>query len=220
MVVPVSFRAVSDRVAAAAARAGRDPDEVTLIVITKGRDTEQIRRLYDQGVRDFGENRAQELASKVGDLPGDVRWHFVGPLQTNKVNRVRASTHLLHSLDRPRLVRAWASNTPRGVPALAQVNIGGEAQKHGAAPDEAEALVAMALAEGVEVRGLMAMAPRVDHPEEARPYFRRLRRLSERLAGRFQGMEELSMGMTEDYEIAVEEGATMVRVGRAIFGGT
>ena len=98
------------------------------------------------------------------------------------------------------------------------MNIGGEAQKHGAPPDEVEALVALALQEGVQVRGLMAMAPRVDHPEQARPYFRRLRRLSERLAGRFQGMEELSMGMTEDYEVAVEEGATLVRVGRAIFG--
>ena len=214
----MSYRMVSERVAAAAARVGRDPDEVTLIVITKGRDIGQIRRLYDQGIRDFGENRAQELASKVGQLPGDVRWHFVGPLQTNKVNRVRASTHLLHSLDRPRLVRAWVRNASRRIPALAQVNIGGEAQKHGAAPDEVEALVALALQEGVQVRGLMAMAPRVDHPEQARPYFRRLRRLSERLAGRFQGMEELSMGMTEDYEVAVEEGATMVRVGRAIFG--
>ena len=214
----MSYRMVSERVAAAAARVGRDPDEVSLIVITKGRDIGQIRRLYDQGIRDFGENRAQELASKVGELPGDVRWHFVGPLQTNKVNRVRESTHLLHSLDRPRLVRAWVRNAPRRIPALAQVNIGGEAQKHGAAPDEVEALVALALQEGVQVRGLMAMAPRVDHPEQARPYFRRLRRLSERLAGRFQGMEELSMGMTEDYEVAVEEGATMVRVGRAIFG--
>ncbi|MDE0232385.1 MAG: YggS family pyridoxal phosphate-dependent enzyme [bacterium] len=209
---------VADRVAGAAARAGRDPGEVTLIVITKGRDVARIRELYDQGIRDFGENRAQELASKVGELPGDVRWHFVGPLQTNKVNRVRASTHLLHSLDRPRLVRAWARDPSRRVPALAQVNIGGEAQKHGAAPDEVEELVEMALSAGVEVKGLMAMAPRVDHPEETRPYFRRLRELSERLAGRYDGMGELSMGMTEDYEVAVEEGATMVRVGRAIFG--
>ena len=214
----MSYRMVSDRVAAAAARVGRDPDEVTLIVVTKGRDIGQIRKLYDQGIRDFGENRAQELASKVGELPGDVRWHFVGPLQTNKVNRVRASAHLLHSLDRPRLVRAWARNAPRRIPALAQVNIGGEVQKHGAAPDEVEDLVALALEEGVDVRGLMAMAPWVDHPEEARPYFRQLRELSERLAGRFQGMGELSMGMTEDYVVAVEEGATMVRVGRAIFG--
>ena len=218
MVLGVSYRMVSDRVAAAAERVGRDPGEVTLIVITKGREIGQIRQLYDQGIRDFGENRAQELASKVGELPGDVRWHFVGPLQTNKVNRVRASAHLLHSLDRPRLVRAWARNAPRRVPALAQVNIGGETQKHGAAPEEVEALVALALQEGVEVRGLMAMAPRVDHPEEARPYFRRLRELSERLAGQYQGIGELSMGMTEDYEVAVEEGATMVRVGRAIFG--
>lgn len=214
----MSYRMVSERVAAAAVRAGRDPGEVTLIVITKGRGIGQIRELYDRGIRDFGENRAQELASKVGSLPGDIRWHFVGPLQTNKVNRVRAAAHLLHSLDRPRLVRAWARDPSRRIPALAQVNIGGEAQKHGAAPDQVEELVELALREGLEVRGLMAMAPRVDHPEEARPYFRQLRQLSERLAGRFHRMGELSMGMTEDYEIAVEEGATMVRVGRAIFG--
>lgn len=216
----MSYRMVSERVAAAAERVGRDPDRVTLIVVTKGRDIAQIRELYDQGVRDFGENRAQELASKVGVLPEDVRWHFVGPLQTNKVNRVRAAAHLLHSLDRPRLVRAWARNAPRRIPALAQVNIGGEAQKHGAAPHQVEELVELALGEGVEVRGLMAMAPRVDHPEQARPFFRELRELSGRLEGRFRGLGELSMGMTEDYEVAVEEGATMVRVGRAIFGET
>ena len=214
----MSYQMVSQRVSAAARRAGRNPDDVTLIVVTKGRDIGQIRELYDQGVRDFGENRAQELVSKVGELPDDVRWHFVGPLQTNKVNRVRAAAHLLHSLDRPKLVRAWARNAPGQVPALAQVNIGSEPQKHGVAPGQVEELVELAQEEGVEVRGLMAMAPRLDDPEDARPYFCELRGLSERLGARFRGMGELSMGMTEDYEIAVEEGATMVRVGRAIFG--
>ena len=120
----MSYQVVSERVSAAARRAGRNPDDVTLIVVTKGRDIGQIRELYDQGVRDFGENRAQELVSRVAELPDDVRWHFVGPLQTNKVNRVRAAAHLLHSLDRPKLVRAWARNAPGQVPALVQVNIG------------------------------------------------------------------------------------------------
>ncbi len=214
----MSYQTVSERVSAAARRAGRKPDEVTLIVVTKGRDTGRIRELYDQGVRDFGENRAQELLSKVGGLPEDIRWHFVGPLQTNKVNRVRSAAHLLHSLDRPKLARAWARNAVGKVPVLVQVNIGGEPQKHGAAPEQVEKLVEIAREEGVELRGLMAMAPRVESPEEARPYFCELRELSERLGSRFPGMEQLSMGMTEDYEIAVEEGATMVRVGRAIFG--
>ena len=209
---------VSERVSAAARQAGRNPDGVTLIVVTKGRDIGRIRELYDQGVRDFGENRAQELLSKVGELPEDIRWHFVGPLQTNKVNKVRSAVQLLHSLDRPKLAKAWANNAVGKVPALAQVNIGGESRKHGVAPEQVEKLVETAREEGVELRGLMAMAPRVENPEEARPYFCELRELSERLESRFPGMGQLSMGMTEDYEIAVEEGATMVRVGRAIFG--
>ena len=214
----MSYRMVSEQVAEAAARAGRSPEEVTVIVITKGREVSLIRDLYDQGIRDFGENRAQELASKVGRLPTDIRWHFVGPLQTNKVRLVRSSVHLLHSLDRLKLARFWSRNISEQVGALAQVNIGWEPQKHGVVPDRIDEMVEVLLGQGVELRGLMAMAPRVDEPEQARPYFRRLRRLSERLSDRYPAMMELSMGMTEDYEVAVEEGATMVRVGRAIFG--
>lgn len=209
---------VLEQVAEAACRADRRPEEVTLIVVTKGRDISRIRELYDQGVRDFGENRAQELASKVGYLPPDVRWHFVGPLQTNKVRMVRPSVHLLHSMDRVKLARFWSRSISKQVAALAQVNIGCEPQKHGIAPEQVENTVEMFLDQGVDLRGLMAMAPQVDDPEQARPYFRRLRRLSERLADRYPAMNELSMGMTEDYRVAVEEGATMVRVGRAIFG--
>lgn len=213
----MSYRLVLDQVAEAAVKANRDPEDVTLIVITKGRDVSLIRGLYDQGVRDFGENRAQELSSKVDRLPTDVRWHFVGPLQTNKVRLVRPSASFLHSLDRVKLARFWSRGSGQ-VPALAQVNIGWEPQKHGVAPDRVEEMVKMFLREGVEVRGLMAMAPRVAEPEQARPYFQRLRRLSERLSEQYPAMTELSMGMTEDYQVAVEEGATMVRVGRAIFG--
>ena len=214
----MSYPLVLEQIAAAAARAGRDPGDVTLIVITKGRDVSLIRELYDQGVRDFGENRAQELASKVGQLPVDIRWHFVGPLQTNKVRLVRPSASLLHSMDRPKLARYWSRGISRQVPALAQVNIVLEPQKHGVAPDRIEEMVEMFLGGGVDLRGLMAMAPRIAEPEQARPYFQRLRRLSERLAKQYPAMTELSMGMTEDYPVAVEEGATMVRVGRAIFG--
>ncbi len=214
----MSYGMVAEQVAEAAVRAGRRPEEVTLIVITKGRDVSRIRRLYDEGVRDFGENRAQELSWKVGRLPADIRWHFVGPLQTNKVRLVRPSVHLLHSMDRVKLARYWSRNIPDPVAALAQVNIGCEPQKHGVAPDQVEEMVETFLKEGVDLRGLMAMAPQVEKPEEARPYFRRLRRLSEGLRSRYSVMTELSMGMTEDYQVAVEEGATMVRVGRAIFG--
>ena len=213
----MSYRMVSERIAEAALKADRNPEDVTLIVISKGRDVSAIRDLYDQGVRDFGENRAQELSSKVGRLPADIRWHFVGPLQTNKVRLVRPSASLLHSLDRVKLARFWSRGNGQ-VPALAQVNIGWEPQKHGVAPDRIGEMVEMFLGEGVDVRGLMAMAPRVAEPEQARPFFQRLRRLSESLSEQYPAMTELSMGMTEDYQVAVEEGATMVRVGRAIFG--
>jgi hypothetical protein len=214
----MSYRMVSEQVAHAADRAGRDPDEVTLVVVSKNREVSRIRDLYDQGVRDFGENRAQELAGKVALLPSDIRWHFVGPLQTNKVKLVRPSVHLLHSMDREKLARFWIRNAPSPAAALAQVNIGCEPQKKGVAPDRIEDVVEGFLERGVKLRGLMAMAPRVDSPELARPYFRRLRRLSERIRERHPALTELSMGMTEDFQVAVEEGATMVRVGRAIFG--
>ena len=214
----MSYRMVSEQVAEASARAGRPPEEVTLIVITKNREVSTIRELYEQGIRDFGENRAQELAAKVGKLPSDIRWHFVGPLQTNKVKLVRPTVHLLHSLDRVKLARFWSRNSPSPVTALAQVNIGNEPQKQGVPPDRVEELVEAFVEQGVELRGLMAMAPRLEAPELARPYFRRLRKLSEGLRERYPFLTELSMGMTEDYQVAVEEGATMVRVGRAIFG--
>lgn len=214
----MSYRVVLEKVAEAAIGAGRRPEEVTLVVITKGRGVSLIRELYDLGVRDFGENRAQELARKAGELPDDIRWHFVGPLQTNKVRMVRPVAHLLHSMDRVKLARFWTRGAGRRVAALAQVNIGQEPQKHGAPPDQLEEMVAAFQGQGVKLRGLMAMAPQVEDPERARPYFRRLRRLSEALADRYPAMTELSMGMTEDYQVAVEEGATMVRVGRAIFG--
>ncbi len=215
----MSYQEVAERMAAAARRVGRSPDEVTLVVITKGRDVERIRELYDLGIRDFGENRAQELVAKVDRLPPDIRWHFVGPLQTNKVRFVRPNVHLLHSMDRIKLARFWTRN-PSGPPppALLQVNIGNEPQKQGVAPDATEGAIGSFLSQGVELRGLMAMAPRVQEASQARPYFTRLRKLAESLSVRYPGMEELSMGMTEDYEVAIEEGATMVRVGRAIFG--
>lgn len=214
----MSYRMVSEQVAEAAARAGRRPEEVTLIVITKNREVSLIRELYDQGVRDFGENRAQELAAKVGKLPSDIRWHFVGPLQTNKVKLVRPAAYLLHSLDRVKLARFWTRNSPIPVAALAQVNIGNEPQKQGVPPEGVEETVEAFVEMGVELRGLMAMPPRVENPEFARPYFRRLRKLSEGLGEKYPFLTELSMGMTEDYQVAVEEGATMVRVGRAVFG--
>ncbi len=214
----MTYQMVSESVAEAAARAGRPPEDVTVVVISKGRDLHRITELYDQGVRDFGENRAQELAQKAIELPDDIRWHFVGPLQTNKVRMVRPVAHLLHSMDRVKLARIWTKNADMPVPALAQVNIGEEPQKHGVAPHEIEETVERLAGEGVELRGLMAMAPQVSDPELARPFFRRLRLLSQKLGGRYPAMREISMGMTDDYQVAIEEGATIVRIGRAVFG--
>ena len=214
----MSYQEVCENVAEAAIRAGRRPQQVTLVVISKGRGVDQIMELYEQGVRDFGENRAQELARKASELPDDIRWHFVGPLQTNKVRLVRPVAHMLHSMDRLKLARFWTRGDGRRSPALAQVNIGGEPQKHGISPDEVEEMVVRFRQEGVELKGLMAMAPQAPDPETVRPFFRRLRSMSEALSEHFPHIGELSMGMTDDYRVAIEEGATMVRVGRAVFG--
>ncbi len=208
---PYGLTEVLDRIAASATAAGRSAGSVTLVVITKGRSVAEIEAVYAQGQRDFGENRAQELATKAPLLPDDIRWHFVGPLQRNKVPKVRGT--LLHSLDRERLARAWV-----GAPALVQVNIGRESQKHGVAPEDALAFVDACRGLGVDVRGLMALPPQVTHPEQARPSFRALRELRDEAITHYPEVRELSMGMTDDFEVAVAEGATMVRIGRAIFG--
>lgn len=209
---------VRARIAAAAEGAGRDPGRITLVAVSKTATDEQVLAAAAAGQRDFGENRAAELAERAARLPDDLRWHFVGRLQGNKVRRVRPVTHLLHSLDRADLVGYWAKGPGRPPPALVEVNVSGEAQKAGVGPDEAPALVETALAMGIEVRGLMTMAPLGDDPEEARPWFRRLAGLRDRIAAEHPGVAELSMGMTDDYEVAVQEGATILRVGRAIFG--
>jgi pyridoxal phosphate enzyme (YggS family) len=204
---------VRDRIAAAASEAGRAVDEITLVAVSKGRSLGQIMEVYEQGHRDFGESRAQELVEKAPRLPDDIRWHFVGPLQRNKARKVTGA--LLHSLDREPLARVWA-----GGPALVQVNIGEEPQKHGVTPGAALGFVDMCVGVGVEVRGLMAIPPRVAFPEQARPFFRALRQLRDDATRDHPQVRELSMGMTDDFEVAVAEGATMVRIGRAIFGAS
>ncbi|MDH3731409.1 MAG: YggS family pyridoxal phosphate-dependent enzyme [Acidimicrobiia bacterium] len=202
---------VLERIAVVSSSVGRSSDDITLIAISKGRTVSEIMEVYAQGHREFGENRAQELAEKAPLLPDDIRWHFVGPLQRNKVSKVRGT--LLHSLDREALARAWGS-----APALVQVNTGEEPQKHGVAPAAAIDFIDMCVGLGVEVRGLMAMAPRVSHPEQAAPFFRSLRELRDEAVVQHPAVRELSMGMTEDFETAIAEGATMLRLGRAIFG--
>ncbi len=207
---------VRSRMAAAAARAGRDPAEVTLVAVSKGHSVDEIMSAYDAGQRDFGENRAAELAAKAPELPDDIRWHFIGTLQTRQAKLARPHTFLLHSLDRPRLVNTWASAEPP--PALIQVNVAAEPQKHGVAPGEIVDLYVQAQQAGLTCLGLMAIAPLADAPESNRKWFVKLRELRTRLADDFPELKHLSMGMTDDYEVAIEEGATLIRVGRAIFG--
>ena len=213
----MSLESVRHRITAAAVRAGRSENEVTLVIVSKGHSVEAINTLYQRGERDFGENRAQELASKVDQLPGDIRWHFVGPLQSNKVRIVRPIVTLLHSLDRPGLGPAWIKGPGLAPTALLQVNVGREPQKHGVNPEDAVRVFDDLIAIGVDLIGLMAIPPAADSAEATRSDFAEMRSLATLVAANHPGRDSLSMGMTDDFEVAIEEGATFVRVGRAIF---
>ena len=213
----MSLAAVEERVAAACAAAGRDRSDVTLVAVTKGRSLAAIGALYEAGQRDFGENRAQELRDKVEGLPPDVRWHFVGPLQTNKVRIVRPSAWVLHSMDREALATAWLKGPGLPPPVYLQINIGDEEQKSGVSSAVAPAFCDRVVSLGIEVVGLMAIPPLGADPEEARPYFAALRELRDVIAADHSGVTGLSMGMSDDFEVAISEGATSIRVGRAIF---
>jgi pyridoxal phosphate enzyme (YggS family) len=209
--------AVRARIAAACERAGRSPDHVTLIAVTKTHSADAIAAAYSAGLRDFGENRVQEALPKIEALRDagiTPRWHLVGHLQTNKVRSAVEAFDILHSVDSERLARAISERALQPVPVLLEVNAGGEQSKFGVAPQEAGTLAEI-IGElpNVELRGLMTVAPRVEDPEDARPVFRLLRELRDAI-----GVRDLSMGMTDDFEVAIEEGSTMVRVGRAIFG--
>ena len=212
------YRDVAARVAAAAARVDRSADEVTLVAVSKGQSVDAIDALYRFGHRDFGENRAQEMAGKAAQLPGDIRWHFVGTLQSNKVRMVRNITWLLHSVDRESLAEAWIKGLGAPPPVLIQVDVGEEAQKGGVAPETLRQLWDRCAELDLTVRGLMTIPPQSDDPVEVRRYFTALRVARDKLAEETGSHLQLSMGMTDDFEIAIEEGASMIRVGRAIFG--
>jgi len=217
------YRAVRRAVADAADAAGRDPDEITIVAVTKNVGIAEIKQAYAAGIRDFGENRVQEFVGKHGLFP-EVRWHFIGTLQSNKVKDVVGRAALIHSVDSVGLLsRIDRIASERGVvqPVLLQVNVSGEATKHGFRPEDVEdALRAASGMRAVRVEGLMTIAP-LAKPEQVRWVFRGLADLFASLSSlRFNGVEmrELSMGMTNDYRVAIEEGATIIRVGRAIFG--
>ncbi len=209
---------VQERVAAAARRSGRDPGEVTLIAVSKAHPTEAIMAAYDAGHRDFGENRAQELAEKAPRLPADIRWHFVGSLQRRKAKLVRPVAAVLHSLDRESLADAWVRGEGPAPPALVQVNLALEPQKGGVLPADTAALVRYSIDAGIDVTGLMAIPPAPETDEDSRRWFDELAALRGELSREFTTLRHLSMGMTDDFEVAIEAGSSMIRVGRAIFG--
>ncbi|MBU1227582.1 MAG: YggS family pyridoxal phosphate-dependent enzyme [Actinobacteria bacterium] len=208
---------IRERMMAAAGRAGRDPAAIRLVAVTKTATPEAIVAAYRGGQRDFGENRADRLAAGAALLP-DARWHMIGRLQGNKVRVVRKATALLHSLDRPELVEYWAAGDAVPPPVLIQVNVGEDPKKAGVAVGAAGRLADLAVDRGLEVRGLMTIPPLTPDPEDARVHFRALAGLRDRLREAHPTLVDLSMGMTDDFEVAIEEGATLLRVGRAIFG--
>ncbi|RLC82738.1 MAG: YggS family pyridoxal phosphate-dependent enzyme [Chloroflexi bacterium] len=226
--IEANLRRVRERIAEAALRKGRRPEDITLVAVTKTIDPERILIAARLGVKHFGENRVQEALRKIPvvnqALGTPPTWHMVGHLQTNKVRKALGIFDFIHSVDSVRLAREInkrAGRESKVVPILLEVNISGEATKFGFAPEEVEDAVREILSfPNLSVQGLMTIAPIVNDPEEARPFFRRLRELRDYLAEQFPQIDwkHLSMGMTDDFEVAIEEGATMVRLGRAIFG--
>lgn len=216
---------VKQQIEAACGRSGRDASEVTLIAVSKTKPVSMLMEAYEAGARDFGENRVQELLDKMPQMPDDVRWHMIGHLQRNKVKYIIGKTALIHSVDSVRLAEEISREAvKRGLTAdiLVEVNVAGEESKFGAGAAEAESLVAeIAGLPGIAVKGLMTVAPFVENAEENRKYFQRLKQLSVDIKRKNVdnvSIDILSMGMTGDYTVAVEEGATCVRVGTGIFG--
>lgn len=222
-VIASRFEAVRRHVADAADCVGRAPEDVTIVAVTKTVGPEEVRKAIEAGVTHMGENRVQEFLGKWGLFP-DIAWHFIGTLQTNKVKDIVGKAHLIHSVDSLRLlaeIDRRAADIGVVQPLLMQVNVSGEESKHGIrVADLADVLVEASHHSSVEVRGLMTMAPYA-RPEEVRWVFRELKEVRDSLREMpLNGVEldDLSMGMTNDYRVAIEEGATIVRVGRAIFG--
>ena len=218
-----NLQAVRARVQQAASAAGRDPASVLILAVSKTKPVQAIAEAYQAGQRDFGENYAQELARKareLGQLP-DIRWHHIGHVQSNKIREIVPVAHVVHGVDRPSLVpelERRAESTGRALEVLAEVNIAGERSKSGCPPGLlADLLTALRNAPHLNLRGLMTMPPLDDDPEASRPYLRRLRELRDEHGGA-EALPELSMGMSNDFPVAIAEGATIIRIGTAIFG--
>lgn len=216
---------VEKNIEQACKNAGRSRDEVTLIAVSKTKPVEMLQEIYDENIRDFGENKVQELCSKMGQLPSDIRWHMIGHLQRNKVKYIVDKVAMIHSVDSLRLAETIEKEAEKKdvvVPILIEVNVAQEESKFGLKPEEVLPFIEqIASFPHIQIKGLMTIAPYVENAEENREIFRELKKLSVDIAAKNINnvtMSVLSMGMTGDYMVAVQEGATMVRVGTGIFG--
>jgi len=221
-----NLAAIRERVAAAAAAAGRPPDDIRLLAVSKTFSADHVRAAHAAGQRDFGENKVQEALQKIGETADlDIRWHLIGHLQSNKAKKAAPAFAAIHSVDSVDLLQridAAAADAGKSPELFIQVDLAGETTKFGAGEAEVPAIARAAMeCRAARLRGLMLLPPWFDDPEQARPYFRRLRELRQRLVeDGIDGskLRELSMGMSHDFEVAIQEGATLVRVGTAIFG--
>ncbi|MDD3653508.1 MAG: YggS family pyridoxal phosphate-dependent enzyme [Desulfotomaculaceae bacterium] len=224
MIIRHNLDQVQERIYDAAHRASRLPEEIKMVAVTKNVSSEIIKEAIDWGVSRLGENRVQEFLQKYPELPTGTEWHLIGHLQTNKVKKVIGKVALIHSLDRWSLAEEISRAAMKNdivARVLVQVNVAGEETKHGLSLAEAEDFIASTVRlPGLDVRGLMTIAPWTKNPEEVRPVFRQLKELARRIESSRIGatMEYLSMGMSGDFEVAIEEGANLVRIGTAIFG--
>ncbi|MFV1969382.1 MAG: YggS family pyridoxal phosphate-dependent enzyme [Acidimicrobiia bacterium] len=223
---PIGLVSVRSAIDAAATRTGVSVDTITLVVVSKGRSNQDVASVVRSGQLVLGENRQQGLQDRVASgLFDEVEWHFIGPLQSRKVAFVQEHAALLHSMDRLSLAQRWvnAGATPvsaGATPVLMQFNLGNEPQKSGFDPSDSDTVIEQLLELGVDVAGVMAIPPVAPDPEQTRPYFAQLRAIFDHYRGSYANMEHCSMGMSHDFEVAIEEGSTMVRVGRAIFEPT
>ena len=224
--IPANLTAIRERIATAAAAAGRRPGDVRLVAVSKTFDADHVRAAYAAGQRDFGENKVQEALQKIGETADlQIRWHLIGHLQSNKVRKAApafAAIHVIDSVDLLRRVDTAAADAGRAPDLFIQVDLAGEATKFGATEADVPAIArAASECRAARLSGLMLLPPWFDDPEQARPYFRRLRSLRDRLVAEgidADRLRDLSMGMSHDFEVAIQEGATLVRVGTAIFG--
>jgi PLP dependent protein len=225
MDIAANINEIRQRIIAAAARCQRNPDSIKLLAVTKTVSPDIIGKAIAAGLTEFGENYVQEAKEKIAAFEKHVKWHMIGHLQTNKAKYAVSLFDYIHSVDRMELakeIHKKAGQIGRKINILIEINVSGEQTKNGIAPADAIDLIkGIASLENISVKGLMTMAPYSDNPENSRPYFSGLRKLQKNIISEgIPGiqMDELSMGMTDDFEIAIEEGATIVRIGRAIFG--